>query len=201
MCGGSERGGNGRVSFARVNTGRRRVESGRAGEGRLRSAGPRRVEDRPGIGGSKFSAHLMHNQMRGARGVVGDDTLEERGGDEQRQGGCADRRSREHRFGSIEVTRRRVRGVPPCDLRLCEVSEDEEMDLNAQDPANTLGLRANSEARAYTARSKPSPGFLGLGDWSCERSKTGRVPLFLFWASAIPGRARPPWPSRTSSRR
>ena len=170
-------------------------------EGRLRSAGPMRVGDRPGIGGSKISAHLVHNQMRGARGVVGDDTLEERGGDEQRQGeGGADPRSREHRFGSNEVTRRRGRGVPPCDLRLCGSARTKRWTLTRKIRLIRSAF-VRTEARAYTARSKPSPGFLGLGDWSCERSKTGRVPLFLFWASAIPGRARPPWPSRTSSRR
>ena len=172
-------------------------------EGRLRSAGPMRVGDRPGIGGSKFSAHLVHNEMRGGRGVVGDDTLEERGGDEQRHQGGADRRSREHRFGSIEVKRRRGRGWPPCELRLCGSARRKRWTLTRKIRLIPSTF-ARTEARAYTARSKPSPGFLdsetGLLEardpqqvWPCAR-----VPIL---GVTIPGRARPPWPSRTSSRR
>ena len=162
-----------------------------------------RVGDRPGIGGSKFSAHLVHNEMRGGRGVVGDDTLEERGGDEQRHQGGADRRSREHRFGSIEVKRRRGRGWPPCELRLYGSARRKRWTLTRKIRLIPSTF-ARTEARAYTARSKPSPGFLdsetGLLEardpqqvWPCAR-----VPIL---GVTIPGRARPPWPSRTSSRR
>lgn len=44
------------------------------------------------------------------------------------------------------------------------VSEEEEMDLNAQDPANTLDVRANRSACVHCAL-ETLARFLGLGDW------------------------------------
>lgn len=57
------------------------------------------------------------------------------------------------------MTRRRGRGWPPCELRLCGSARRKRWTLTRKIRLIPSTF-ARTEARAYTARSKPSPGFL-----------------------------------------